>query len=201
MALQQWALPQISKLLPLDEDSLKQIITYSDTLPEPEAAEHLRNLLGDSPQALEFVTAFNEKRSIPDHDQSHPEKNGQRSNVQPVVAAPSYAPPAYPPPAQVDSTSSSEKNGQNGNTQPAASPSYAPPAYPPPTQAAKAALRRPHTNAVIEAAHERARDEVRRSSDRMTKLRFGLRILTLPRRLARNATIAAEPSVPVQHLQ
>lgn len=65
MALNNWALPQISRLLPLDDDSLKQIITYSDTLTKPAAAEHLKNLLGDSAQALEFITSFNSRRAPP----------------------------------------------------------------------------------------------------------------------------------------
>lgn len=62
MDLSNWALPQLSRLLPLDDDSLKQIISYTDTLPNREAADHLQNLLGDSPQALEFITSFNNRR-------------------------------------------------------------------------------------------------------------------------------------------
>jgi hypothetical protein len=62
MDLAIWALPQISKLLPIDEDSLKQIISYTDSLSNSEAADHLQNLLGDSPQALEFITSFNNRR-------------------------------------------------------------------------------------------------------------------------------------------
>ena len=46
-SLQDWAVPRLEKLLPLDADSLKQIITYTDTLPKNVAAEHLKNLLGD----------------------------------------------------------------------------------------------------------------------------------------------------------
>lgn len=62
MDLPKWGLLQLSKLLPLDEDSLKQIISYTETLPNDEAAEHLQNLLGDSPKALEFITSFNNRR-------------------------------------------------------------------------------------------------------------------------------------------
>ena len=57
-----WGLQQISKLLPLDTDSLKQILDYSATLSQAEAAEHLKNLLGDSPQAFEFISSFNQRR-------------------------------------------------------------------------------------------------------------------------------------------
>jgi hypothetical protein len=62
MDLPAWALPQLSKLLPLDDDSLKQIIAYTESLSNREAADHLQNLLGDSPQALEFITTFNNRR-------------------------------------------------------------------------------------------------------------------------------------------
>ncbi|KAF2872962.1 putative zinc finger motif, C2HC5-type-domain-containing protein [Massariosphaeria phaeospora] len=62
MDLATWAVPQLSKLLPLDEDSLKQIVSYTESLSNSNAADHLQNLLGDSPQALEFITSFNNRR-------------------------------------------------------------------------------------------------------------------------------------------
>lgn len=65
MASSSWALPQISKFLPLDEESLQQILDYSSTLSKDAAAEHLKNLLGDSPQALEFISSFNSRREAP----------------------------------------------------------------------------------------------------------------------------------------
>lgn len=61
-----WALSGLSNLLPLDNDSLKQIIEYTNTLSKPAAAEHLKNLLGDSPAALEFITSFNSRRQAPE---------------------------------------------------------------------------------------------------------------------------------------
>ncbi|KAH0846219.1 C2HC5 finger protein [Fonsecaea pedrosoi] len=60
--LQSWALPRLGRLLPLDDDSLKEVIAYSLTLSKDGAAEHLKNLLGDSPQALEFISSFNARR-------------------------------------------------------------------------------------------------------------------------------------------
>lgn len=60
--LESWAVPRLQQLLPLDDDSLKQIITYTDTLPKDVAAEHLKNMLGDSPQAFEFISTFNMRR-------------------------------------------------------------------------------------------------------------------------------------------
>ena len=65
MATQNWALTQISQLLPLDEESLKQVLEYSSTLSKEASAEHLKNLLGDSPRALEFISSFNSRRDAP----------------------------------------------------------------------------------------------------------------------------------------
>lgn len=63
MSSSTWALSQISQLLPLDEESLQQILDYSVTLPSDAAADHLKNLLGDSPNALEFISSFNARRN------------------------------------------------------------------------------------------------------------------------------------------
>lgn len=60
--LKSWALPRLGQLLPLDEESLAQIIDYSAGLPVDACADHLKNLLGDSPAALEFITSFNGRR-------------------------------------------------------------------------------------------------------------------------------------------
>ena len=65
MALEKWAIPQLSRLLPLDEESLKEVIAYSASLPKDAAAEHLKNLLGDSAPALEFISTFNTRRQAP----------------------------------------------------------------------------------------------------------------------------------------
>ncbi|KAI1949237.1 hypothetical protein LOZ57_002609 [Ophidiomyces ophidiicola] len=61
-SLETWALPRLAKLLPLDDDSLKQIITYTATLSKEESADHLRNLLDDSAASLEFISGFNSRR-------------------------------------------------------------------------------------------------------------------------------------------
>lgn len=195
MEFQQWAVDDISKLISLDQESLEEIVNYTQTLPEAEASENLRNLLGDSPAALEFIAAFNrnrpgssafaaagddEKSQTPQHDSKaeaasyappdHPPPMskppiGNSDGTEP----PSYAPPSGPPPSLSGNGNGdapvyapppnppppSSSNG-NGNA-----PNYAPPAHPVPSASVSAALRRPHTNAVIEAAHVRAKDEVR----------------------------------------
>ncbi|KAF2501775.1 hypothetical protein BU16DRAFT_534405 [Lophium mytilinum] len=171
MTSQQQPLSELSKLLPLDEDSLKQIITYTETLSDAEAAEHLRNLLGDSLEALDFITSFTTQRWAPANamstkmndskaDDKTSEKRLDGSNGHP----PAYDPPAYPPPSAMASKASqpsSDSKGAPGGTgnSNGQAPAFAPPAYPPPTTSASNALRRPHTNKVIEAAHIRAKDE------------------------------------------
>ncbi|KAF4549861.1 Hypothetical protein D9617_19g101660 [Elsinoe fawcettii] len=60
--LMSWALPRLQNLLPLDQESLREILNYADSLPKDASAEHLKNLLGDSPQALEFISSFNQRR-------------------------------------------------------------------------------------------------------------------------------------------
>ncbi|KAI4249392.1 MAG: hypothetical protein LQ352_005673 [Teloschistes flavicans] len=68
MASSSWALTQIARILPLDEQSLQEILDYSSTLSKDASAEHLRNLLGTSPKALEFITSFNSRRDAPKLD-------------------------------------------------------------------------------------------------------------------------------------
>lgn len=59
------SLNQLSMLLGLPDSDLKQILDYANTLSKAEAADHFNNLLGDSPQAVEFVAAFNSRRTDP----------------------------------------------------------------------------------------------------------------------------------------
>ncbi|KAF2669237.1 zf-C2HC5-domain-containing protein [Microthyrium microscopicum] len=63
MASSEHNLNQIRKLLPLDDESLKQVLDYSGSLPQNEAAENLKTLLGDSPAALDFIASFNARRT------------------------------------------------------------------------------------------------------------------------------------------
>lgn len=64
---------QLSRLLPLPDEELKQVLDYAAGLSKSEAANHFRDLLGDSPEAVDFIASFNSKRQDP-----HP----------PVTAAP-----------------------------------------------------------------------------------------------------------------
>ncbi|KAI9760590.1 MAG: hypothetical protein M4579_001559 [Chaenotheca gracillima] len=57
-----WAISQLNRILPLPEPDIRQVINYSLSLPPADAADHLKNLLGDSPQSLEFISSFNARR-------------------------------------------------------------------------------------------------------------------------------------------
>ena len=65
MAPSAWAMTQISQLLSLDEDSLRQVLDYTSTLNKDAAAEHLKSILGDSPKALEFISSFTSHGEAP----------------------------------------------------------------------------------------------------------------------------------------
>lgn len=56
---------QLQRLLPLPDEELTQILDYAATLSKPEAADHFRNLLGDSPEAIDFIASFNSRRQDP----------------------------------------------------------------------------------------------------------------------------------------
>ncbi|KAJ4387117.1 hypothetical protein N0V93_007705 [Gnomoniopsis smithogilvyi] len=59
------SLNQLSMLLGLPDSDLTQILDYARTLSKAEAADHFKNLLGDSPQAVDFITTFNSRRQDP----------------------------------------------------------------------------------------------------------------------------------------
>lgn len=91
-AFQDWAVPQLSRLLPLDNESLKQIVTYTDTLDRENAADHLKNLLGDSPQAFEYISAFNHRRPKPPNESDPSPAVAPQSNLSEVPKTARRAP-------------------------------------------------------------------------------------------------------------
>ncbi|KAK4163321.1 hypothetical protein QBC43DRAFT_319865 [Cladorrhinum sp. PSN259] len=56
---------QLFQLLPMPDDGLQQVLDYASTLSKAEAAEHFSNMLGGSPQVIEFISTFNARRSDP----------------------------------------------------------------------------------------------------------------------------------------
>lgn len=173
MALQEWSLPRLSELLPLDASELEQVISYTNSLPEAEAAEHLRNLLGDSPQALQFITEFNQHRKEPDRSMSKQDMDQKTTYAPPPYPPPDQAAPAtnggapgYPATASMPADAKFPHGGSNGapptsSSRDEAPPGYAPPPGPPPgMNTASLTVGHNHTNIVIEAEKVRARDEV-----------------------------------------
>jgi hypothetical protein len=79
-----WALPRIGRLLPLDDESLKEVIVYSASLSKEAGAAHLQNILGDSPQALEFISSFNSRRKDVEPTKSAPTDQGVTRPARPV---------------------------------------------------------------------------------------------------------------------
>ncbi|KAK3323331.1 hypothetical protein B0T19DRAFT_201581 [Cercophora scortea] len=83
---------QLSRILPLPDDELKQVLDYASTLSKDEAAEHFTNLLGDSPQVIDFISSFNSRRTDP---RAPPPP---RASPAPRTTAAAAARPPPPPP-------------------------------------------------------------------------------------------------------
>lgn len=83
MASSSWAISQLSHIIPLDQQSLQEILDYTSTLSKDDSAGHLRNLLGTSPKALEFISAFNARREPPKPQSKPPTPEGPGSSRNP----------------------------------------------------------------------------------------------------------------------
>ena len=59
------SLMQLRNLLPLPDEELQQVLEYAGTLSKQGAAEHFKGILGESPQAIEFISSFNSRRKDP----------------------------------------------------------------------------------------------------------------------------------------
>jgi hypothetical protein len=188
-----WELQQrLSTVLPLDDTELTQILSHVESLSTDEACIYFNDLLGDSPNALKFIAAFRDSRTSngASADATQPKT---KADLAAAMAA-RHVPTAAAMHNKAD-PSVSQSSGANGkHAPPIAAPSlpaYAPPPGRPP---AGRALTHDHTNAVIEAARVRARDEV------------GHELLTYSdwptlTEVARNATNVAKPPVSLQNLQ
>ncbi|KKY22991.1 putative c2hc5 finger protein [Phaeomoniella chlamydospora] len=81
-ALVSWATPRLARLLPLDDQSISELLQYTAGLSKDEGAEHLKTLLGDSPPALEFISTFNARRQdVAPQPQSVRQSQGPSDNV------------------------------------------------------------------------------------------------------------------------
>ncbi|KAI6709521.1 hypothetical protein JHW43_007926 [Diplocarpon mali] len=59
------SLRKLSELIPLPDEDLQQVLDYAATLSKQEAADHFNNLLGESPQSIDFISSFNSRRLDP----------------------------------------------------------------------------------------------------------------------------------------
>lgn len=117
---------QLFQLLPLPDDGLQQVLEYAATLSKEEAAEHFSNMLGDSPQVIEFISTFNSRRADPK----------AKPALKPAAAS---APASAPAPAPSRGQSSA---ADGGVPKPQRGPKKKKPAIhtPPPRQVASFAL-------------------------------------------------------------
>ena len=156
---------QLSRLLPLPDDELKQVIDYASTLSKAEAAEHFTNLLGDEPQVIDFIASFNARRvdpkppvsaspatapnsapssdidAVPRHQRGKKKKPQIHTPAPRQVASFALGPgTAYSKKDQEDDYLVSRKSGSSTPSNINAGPSKAPPiksATPPPTQSSR----------------------------------------------------------------
>ncbi|KAI0475276.1 hypothetical protein GGR56DRAFT_645371 [Xylariaceae sp. FL0804] len=148
-----WALPELTHLLPLEADELKQIVAYVETLSDPETEAHLHNLLGDTPEATSFAQHFVARRN--DLRAGGPGHVADAKKKDPSVPGSSGLSP--------DGPITPANGGMSAPASKGDPPPYAPPSGPPPAgqpgRAGGSAPARPHTNPVIDAARVRERDE------------------------------------------
>jgi hypothetical protein len=154
MALEQWALPQLRTMLPLGDEELKQVISYTGTLPEKEATQHLSDLLGHSPMATDFIASYTDLRSKPsDVQPCQDTKTSHLSEKQQISSNTSVNP--------VTSSSKVDKPAVDAKNTDKPPPYSAPPAT---SKTPGRATSYHHTNNVIEAGKLRAVDEVCQSN-------------------------------------
>ncbi|KFY24801.1 hypothetical protein V491_02004, partial [Pseudogymnoascus sp. VKM F-3775] len=77
------SLQQLSKLLPLPEEDLQQVLAYASTLPPQAAVEHFNNLLGESPASIEFISTFNARRQPPPSSSANNQASSSASSAVP----------------------------------------------------------------------------------------------------------------------
>ncbi|KAI2605654.1 zf-C2HC5-domain-containing protein [Hypoxylon sp. NC1633] len=78
------SVPQLSRLIPLSDAELKQILDYAAKLSKSDAAEHFRNLLGESPEAIDFIATFNSKRQNPSASTIPSSRQTSSVDIEPV---------------------------------------------------------------------------------------------------------------------
>lgn len=166
----------LREVLPLNDDELEQIISYAWGLDDAEAAQHLGNLLGDSPKSLEFIAFFLDARTTLSVDQNVA-VGGSSSLVSPNLARDNSE--SKGPPQTIDGDRKGHKSdtGDLDSHIDQKSKSQLPPyAAISGSQAARRIdqyASAHHTNQFIEASKIRARDEVCKHSPKNAHRRDG----------------------------
>lgn len=130
---QQRFISALGEILPLSDGELEQIISYARRLDNAEAAQHLENLLGNSPKSVDFISFFLDTRTTlstcQDVDGSQPAIGDSNSKI--VDHESEKHPPPY---VEIPATQNGRRFNQHATAR--------------------------HTNDIIEAGKIRARDEV-----------------------------------------
>ncbi|OQN97866.1 hypothetical protein B0A48_16177 [Cryoendolithus antarcticus] len=148
MAVSQTSVQALGNILPLEQHERERILSYARTLPKDDAAAHLQQLLGDSPEAVKFIADFNATQTSSNQGATHHDQKSHvdvKSSLGPAASndapPPMYAPPpGLPPPAN-----GAASNGKAGAARTGSG--------------SNRMTGRKHTNPVIEAAYLRAQDE------------------------------------------
>ncbi|KAF1827646.1 uncharacterized protein K489DRAFT_310030 [Dissoconium aciculare CBS 342.82] len=90
-SVEQWAVPRLSQILGLDQDSAQAVIAYTNSLSKQAAADHLAELMGGRPQVLEFITSYNQRRQEPSVSTPPSEAPTNATTPQPAGPGPSQA--------------------------------------------------------------------------------------------------------------
>lgn len=77
--LKSYAVPAVAEILPLDNDSCQEMISYTLTLPNNEIQSHFLNLLGESEATFNFIATFMELKSQEDEQASKKSEKSEKS--------------------------------------------------------------------------------------------------------------------------
>lgn len=159
----------------------------------------VEELLGNSPNALRFIATYIERRRdlAAGLAKQGAEYGSGNSAAQPYSGQ-SGSSPESPNVRKMDlaAPNMGQRQQNGGGSQDHPLPLYAPPSGPPPASSRPVSTRQYiHTNPVIEAGKERARDEVWA----LIYLDIALNQANDP--VARDATDASTTSIPISHIQ
>ncbi|ODQ56209.1 zf-C2HC5-domain-containing protein [Saitoella complicata NRRL Y-17804] len=85
--LDSWAVLRIQAILPLDTESLQQVVAYANSLDSPEdVANHFKGMLGDDSDSLDFISQYNARRWPPADPARVPKREATKGSTTPSRA-------------------------------------------------------------------------------------------------------------------